>query len=267
MRSKAHIKHHAIHPMLVSFPIGFLCGAVGADVLGRVLHRSGWAVAASYLAIAGILSGLAAAVPGIIDYFYAVPPQSSARKRATYHMLVNVSSLLLFAIAVTAKGRSPAPAGIGVIALEIIGAALLTVGGWLGGTLVQRNFISVEHRYANAGKWSEQSVSRADATSETGVRVATSDELKVDQLKLIRLDDGTRIALARTQQGYCAFQDRCTHRGGSLADGVLICGTVQCLWHGSQFDTQTGQIRAGPAKEPIKLHQVREQSGEVRLKL
>jgi nitrite reductase/ring-hydroxylating ferredoxin subunit/uncharacterized membrane protein len=253
--------------MLVSFPIGFLCGALAADIVGRMLLHSGWAAAASYLTIAGILSGLAAAVPGVIDYLYAVPPDSSAKKRATYHMLVNVSSLVLFAIAVILKRRSPAPAGFGVISLEIIGAALLTVGGWLGGTLVQRNFISVEHRYANAGKWSEQSVSRADASAENGVCVAKADELKVDQLKLIRLDDGTRIALARTKQGYCAFQDRCTHRGGSLADGVLICGTVQCLWHGSQFDTQTGQVRAGPAKEPIRLYQVREHNGEVRLTL
>ena len=60
-------------------------------------------------------------------------------------------------------------------------------------------------------------------------RIAKSDELKRDQMKLIRLDDGTRIALARNDDGHCAFQDRCTHRGGSLADGVLICGTVQCL--------------------------------------
>jgi hypothetical protein len=67
--------------------------------------------------------------------------------------------------------------------------------------------------------------------------------------------------------GRRTIQDHCTHRGGSLADGVLICGTVQCLWHGSQFDTKTGQVRAGPAKEPIKTYTVDERDGEVRLKL
>jgi nitrite reductase/ring-hydroxylating ferredoxin subunit len=41
--------------------------------------------------------------------------------------------------------------------------------------------------------------------------------------------------LARTEEGYVAFDDRCTHKGGSLAAGVMVWGTVQCLWHGSQF--------------------------------
>jgi hypothetical protein len=31
--------------------------------------------------IAGVISGLIAAVPGTIDYFFTVPPKSSARKR------------------------------------------------------------------------------------------------------------------------------------------------------------------------------------------
>jgi hypothetical protein len=38
-------------------------------------------------------------VPGIIDYVFTVPPRSSARKRATDHMLSNVSALMLFAAA------------------------------------------------------------------------------------------------------------------------------------------------------------------------
>ena len=30
------------------------------------------------------------------------------------------------------------------------------------------------------------------------------------------------------EKGYVAFSDYCTHKGASLADGALICGTVQC---------------------------------------
>jgi len=40
--------------------------------------------------------------------------------------------------------------------------------------------------------------------------------------------------------------DRCTHRGGPLSDGVLMCGTVQCPWHGSQFDVKTVEVKCGP---------------------
>jgi nitrite reductase/ring-hydroxylating ferredoxin subunit/uncharacterized membrane protein len=267
MRSKAQFKNHPLHPMLIPFPIAFLIGGTVAEIIGRVRGAPGWSTAASYLLAAGVATALVAAVPGVIDYVYTVPPQSSGRKRASYHALANLSAVVLFVIALAMKGWPPAaPAAVLVIATELAGAALLTVGGWMGGTLIHRNFIGVEHRYADAGKWREQTVARSAAAADAGgAVVAKADELKVDQMKLIRLDDGTRIALARTADGYCAVQDRCTHRGGSLADGVLICGTVQCLWHGSQFDVKTGQVRAGPATEPIRTYPVRESGGEVRL--
>lgn len=67
-------------------------------------------------------------------------------------------------------------------------------------------------------------------------------------MKLLRIGN-KRIVLARSEQGYVAFDDRCTHRGGSLAGGVMICGAVQCLWHGSQFDVSTGKVKAGPERE------------------
>jgi nitrite reductase/ring-hydroxylating ferredoxin subunit len=140
---------------------------------------------------------------------------------------------------------------------------LLGMGGWMGGTLVNRNLISVDHRYAGAGKWSE---ARLRAGRDGRVVAARADELEVDQMKLLHVD-GRRIVLGRTEDGYVAFDDRCTHRGGSLAGGVMICGTVQCLWHGSQFDCRTGAVRAGPAEEPIRTYEVEEAGGEVRLRL
>ena len=36
MRSKASLKSHPIHPMLIAFPIGFSFGALGFDVAGRL---------------------------------------------------------------------------------------------------------------------------------------------------------------------------------------------------------------------------------------
>ena len=126
-----------------------------------------------------------------------------------------------------------------------------------------RNLISVDHRYAGAGKWRDESV--AGGAGEA-VTVASRDELKVDQMKLLRVGD-RRIVLARTEDGYVAFDDRCTHRGGSLAGGVMICGTVQCLWHGSQFDVSTGKVKSGPAKEKIPVYEVKEQGDAVKLVL
>jgi nitrite reductase/ring-hydroxylating ferredoxin subunit len=83
-------------------------------------------------------------------------------------------------------------------------------------------------------------------------------------MKLVRVD-GRRIVVARTEEGYIAFEDRCSPKGGPLADGVLICRTVQCPWHGSQFDARTGAVKARPAKEPIGTHRIERADGEVRL--
>src|SRR2546429_9835992 len=98
MRSKAHIKGHPIHPMLVAFPIAFLYGAFVADVAGRA---GGWPsvwTTGAYLIAAAVASGLLAAVPGLIDYFYAVPPNSTGKRRATPPLGVNASALVAFSV-------------------------------------------------------------------------------------------------------------------------------------------------------------------------
>jgi nitrite reductase/ring-hydroxylating ferredoxin subunit/uncharacterized membrane protein len=258
MRSKASYKGHPIHPGLITFPFAFLYGAFLFDLAGRVATRPVWWTVGAHLAVAGIVMALVAAIPGFIDYVYTVPPRSTGKQRATRHMLVNLSAVALFAIAWWRRGSADAVPSVAQLVLEAAGAALLGAGGWMGGVLVNRNQIGVDHRYAGAGKWREASV---DARSKS-VAVAKSDELQVNQMKLVRAGD-RRVVLARTEDGYDAFDDHCTHRGGSLAGGVVICGTVQCPWHGSQFDVRTGEVKAGPAKERIPTYRVEERGGEI----
>jgi nitrite reductase/ring-hydroxylating ferredoxin subunit/uncharacterized membrane protein len=262
MKSKAVLLGHPVHPMLIPFPFAFLTGAVIFDAAAWLRDTSSWWTTGGYLAIAGIATGLLAAVPGLIDYAYSVPPNSTGKTRATKHMLANLSAVALFAIASWIRGGEARP-DLGVVAIETIALGLLTSGAYLGGTLVTRNLISVDHRYANAGKWRDETI---EAKPNQSVTVAKRDELKVDQMKLLRVGD-KRIVLARTDKGYVAFDDRCTHRGGSLAGGVMICGTVQCLWHGSQFDVVTGKVKAGPAKDDIRVYKVTEDERVVKLEL
>jgi nitrite reductase/ring-hydroxylating ferredoxin subunit/uncharacterized membrane protein len=260
MRSKASIGGHPIHPTLISFPLAFLSGGFVADFLGVLSARPFLWFIGYYLVIAGIGMALLAAIPGLIDYFFTVPPQSSAKARATRHMIAMLSTVALFAVSwMLRKASSDAPATLS-LALEAVGAGLLGIGGWLGGTLVTRNLISVDHMYANAGGWSEAHFEDSSAP----LAVATANELKINQMKLLHVGR-RRIVLGRTEGGYVAFDDSCTHRGGSLAGGVLICGTVQCLWHGSQFDVATGKSVAGPAKKKIATYDVTEEAGNVLL--
>jgi nitrite reductase/ring-hydroxylating ferredoxin subunit/uncharacterized membrane protein len=261
MRSTAQIKGHPIHPILIVFPIGFGVGAPVADLAGLL---GGWPTlwaSGAYLATAAVLGGLLAAVPGFIDYLYTVPSDSSASRRATWHLSVNVTALALIAAGWSFRDLTTLRPGVGTLVLELAGLGVMTVGGWLGGTLVYRNQIGVDHRYAGAGKWKE-----ADVTAPAGeaVEVASADELKVGQMKLLHVN-GRRIVLARTEAGHVAFDDHCTHRGGSLADGVLACGTVTCPWHGSQYDAATGAVKSGPTEKPIRTYRVEEVGGRVRL--
>src|SRR3989442_6277487 len=98
MRSAAHVNGHPLHPSLIPFPFAFLWGAFVADLIGRLLDAASFWVSGWYLAAAGVLSALAAAAPGFLDYFQTVPPHSSARERATKHMLLNLGTVALFAI-------------------------------------------------------------------------------------------------------------------------------------------------------------------------
>ena len=263
MRSKASYDGHPIHPALIPFPLAFLIGALAFDVAGVLASRPAWWMTGGYLAIAGIVAAVVAAVPGFIDYMYTVPPNSTGKKRATKHMLVNLGAVALFAAATWLRGGPAAEPALLGLALEAVGAALLTTGGWMGGVLVSRNQISVDHRYAGAGKWRDE---RVDARAGEWFVAARSDELAAGQMKLLRVDD-RRVVVARTETGWAAFEDHCTHRGGSLAGGSLICGTVQCPWHGSQFDVVTGAVKAGPAGSGIRVFEVAEGDGNVRVRV
>lgn len=120
------------------------------------------------------------------------------------------------------------------------------------------NPIGVDIRYADAGKWKELHVN----VQQGEVEVAEANELEVDQMKLIHFGD-KRLVLAKTEAGYVAFDDRCPHKGGSLAAGAMICGTVQCPWHGTQFDVKTGHVKAGPGKDGISTYPVLENGNKV----
>jgi len=260
MKSKVTVKSHPLHPILISFPIAFFTGTAVCHLIGWILNKSELLQTAFYLNVAGIAFGLLAAVPGFIDFLYTVPPKSTAKKRAAKHGITNVMMLLCFAITFFIR-RNEGSNNFILASLEIIGLLLMIIAGWMGGTLVYRNQIGVDIRYANAGKWKEASFDQDNGEIE----VAATDELKINSMKLLHVKN-KRIVLAKTEDRYVAFDDHCSHRGGSLAGGSTMCNTVQCPWHGSQFDLVTGAVKSGPAKEGINIYPVSENNGKIFLK-
>lgn len=257
MRSTAHFKGHPLHPILVVFPIAFYTGALAIDALATIRRdKTQWKFG-KYLAIMGVAGAVVAAIPGAIDYVTTIPPDSSAKKRGTKHALINVTVLVIFIIVIFLKDDD---FSFNILGLELLAVLLTSIAGWMGGTLVHRNQIGIDIRYADAGKWKERTI----FSKEVKIELAETNELTLNQMMLLHVN-GDRIVLGKTEDGFAAFSDHCTHRGGSLAGGALICGTVQCPWHGSQFSVHTGKVSCGPAKENIKTYKLFEENGKLYL--
>jgi uncharacterized membrane protein/nitrite reductase/ring-hydroxylating ferredoxin subunit len=260
MRSKAAISSHPIHPILVAFPIALWVIAFIFDLIAVAQANPSLWAAGFYCVIAGCVGAALAAVPGALDWYAVVPPKSSAKQRGLIHGSLNVVALLLF-IAVAYRQGSPAaqPDGLNLV-LMAIGVVLIGISGWLGGTLVYRNQIGVDHRYAGAGKLKERTLSGWDRP------VCNQSELGDGQM-LLAIVGQDRVVIGRCSEGLFAFSDHCTHRGGPLSDGALVDCTVQCPWHGSQFDIRTGRVVSGPAEEKIEVHKAEIRAGEVYIEM
>jgi len=256
MRAVAQIKGHPIHPMLISFPIGLWVTSFVFDIIAvRFENNLLWS-AGFYAIIAGCVVAVCAAVAGVADLLGAVPSNSSAKKRGYLHGGINTLVLLTYIyVAYRRGGPWDAPDGVALL-LSGLCVLLLAVSGWLGGTLVYRNQIGVDRRFANAGKQKSRTLSGWEKPA------CNQSELADGQLMLVKVRN-ERVTIGRCGEGIFAFSDHCTHRGGPLSDGALIGCTVQCPWHGSQFDLTTGRVVAGPADEKLKLYDVEIRDGEV----
>lgn len=77
--------------------------------------------------------------------------------------------------------------------------------------------------------------------------------------EMITVDvDGTTVAIASIGGKLRAFDDACTHRGCSLAEGTLAGPTVTCRCHKGRFDLRTGEVLDGPPPAPIRIRAVQQ---------
>ncbi len=138
MSSPASVVKHPIHPMLVVFPIGLWVFALVSEIIFRAGGAPLWQDIAFRTMAGGIIGALLAAVPGFIDYLSL---SGRPRRIASYHMALNLSLVVLFAINLLLR-----TAGNAYILLTIIGVLGLAVAGWLGGELVYVHGVAVEPR-------------------------------------------------------------------------------------------------------------------------
>jgi uncharacterized membrane protein len=143
MESRAKFLGHAIHPILIVFPLGLLATGVIFDVIYLFGGNPDMASVAYWMIGAGIIGGLIAAPFGWIDWF-AIPSGTRAKTIGLMHGLGNTAALLFFAGSWWLRNDLPVrPEALASI-LSFIGAGLAAFGGWLGGELVERLGVGVD---------------------------------------------------------------------------------------------------------------------------
>jgi len=143
MESRAKIFGHAIHPILIVFPLGLLATAVVFDAIGWVTGNGRWMERSFWMIAAGVIGGLAAALFGLIDWL-AIPKGTRARAIGMWHGLGNVVVMLLFIASWLTRLPNPPNPGAFPVMLSLAGALLALVTGWLGGELVERMGVGVD---------------------------------------------------------------------------------------------------------------------------
>jgi 3-phenylpropionate/trans-cinnamate dioxygenase ferredoxin subunit len=79
--------------------------------------------------------------------------------------------------------------------------------------------------------------------------------------------DGVSLCIANVSGELLAIDNICTHDGGTLGEGVLWGGQVECPRHGARFDLRTGRPSTLPAVLPVKTYTVHVEGDEVKVEL
>jgi uncharacterized membrane protein len=144
MESKAKLLGHPIHSMLIVLPLGLFIAAVVFDALCLWRGNATFGVVAYWNIAGGITGGLLAAVFGLIDWL-AIPSGTRAKRIGLLHGGLNVVVVAAFLVAcLTRRAAGDVTPSTGIFALEVVALLLGSVGGWLGGELVDRLGVGVD---------------------------------------------------------------------------------------------------------------------------
>jgi uncharacterized membrane protein len=168
MESRAKLFGHAIHPILIVFPLGLLATGVVFDIIYLISSNPTYATVAYWMFTAGLIGGVLAAPFGWYDWVN-IPTATRARTIGLIHGLTNSVVLIAFFISWWMRYSFPARPDLSASIFSFIGAALALVGGWLGGELVERLGVGVDE---GANLNAPNSLSAASAHSVSSPQVS-----------------------------------------------------------------------------------------------
>ena len=109
------------------------------------------------------------------------------------------------------------------------------------------------------------------ASSESSVAgfepLASVDDVPEGALLAVKKSNGEEICLFNAHGTIGAVHNICTHAEFLMSDGQLLQGAggcaIECAWHGAQFDCRDGEVRRGPAFDPLPVYEVRVMDGTI----
>lgn len=239
---------HALHPVLTDIPIGAWTTAIAFDAV-EILTGSDSMASAADLAIGiGLAGAVGSAVTGLADWSET---SDRAKNVGAVHGILNLTAAGLYAASLFARrGRSRQKG----VAISMLGYAIASFAGYLGGHLVFGEQIGVDHTATAAQDQPKKftAVMRAsDLKERTPVRVDVED---------------AAVLLVRTGDTIHALTNICSHLGGPLNEGKLEGDSIRCPWHGSRFCLSDGSVLEGPATFGERVFDVRERDGQIEVR-
>jgi uncharacterized membrane protein len=144
MQSRLRFLGHPVHPMLIVFPIGLLAASLLFDLLYLATSDAMFAQFALWLIALGVVTGLAAAVFGLIDWL-GLPAGTRAKRIGLIHGIGNVVIVALFLVSWVMRLGDPTYApNLVPFVLGLVGVGLALLTAWLGGELVYRLRVGVD---------------------------------------------------------------------------------------------------------------------------
>lgn len=98
------------------------------------------------------------------------------------------------------------------------------------------------------------------------IKVVAAEEVAEGTVAAFEVGE-RKVAIANVDGTIHAFDDACTHRRCSLAEGELDGSVVSCPCHGAEFDVTCGEVLEGPATEPVEVFEVRQVEGSIEVAL
>jgi nitrite reductase (NADH) small subunit len=99
--------------------------------------------------------------------------------------------------------------------------------------------------------------------TKTWVRITAVENIPLREGRSVQVD-GRDLAIFNLGDRFLATENRCPHRGGPLADGIVSGSTVVCPLHAWKVDLVTGSVtNQAENLECVKTFPARVQDGVV----